>query len=607
MPRAWLPFLLSSLLLPMPWLHAQADAEVVRRPTFARVETNAGEPLAGAVVTFAGGLPHLGVDAGPRDVLQVQTDARGRAQAKLLPGLCYVVWAVGPADERGERAATAPYGWFGAGALVSLRANEPIPALRVAVRGAEAWSSQGPLRYFAMTSMPGAEIEIVPTADGELVMPLDPIVAIEVRTARDEKLWFQAPAADVVIPPPTKVVVRARDEAGAPLPGALVRQRVGRLAPWRVDSLTGVNEDRWRELGRTDAEGRCVVEVPYAGNPLKEANSTDVLLFVGAPGRPSVAGGAYRRGLLVDDRKVPSIEGDELPFTCRPVPPLAGSVGRVPAGSIVHLAAVCKVYFERNSYQHDPRSFHATVGADGAFAFDDVPAEVHSCRFSLVRGDGLMIDLPTFPALRGRELPSDLAVGSPGLSPESFADVTVQVVETGGGPARGVVAVLAPAERPGVLLRDSAQRIALDARGASKLRLQPGKWIVMAFTESGWAASAYEFVAGANEVALAMQPTARMRIEARDAEGKPIAGAHVEMRGTSMRGTNDPVQSMLQGLRSQWTTQWSQLRTDAQGRLVIPFVPVEGVLQKLGLRWRGGGSAEFVLEASEDWAVVGPR
>src|SRR5688572_10459888 len=90
---------------------AQERVEVTAQPTFARVETIGGEPLADAIVTFAGCLPHAGADAGPLDVKQVQTDARGRARAHLQPNLCYVAWAVGPAAADGRCEVTPVRGW----------------------------------------------------------------------------------------------------------------------------------------------------------------------------------------------------------------------------------------------------------------------------------------------------------------------------------------------------------------------------------------------------------------------------------------------------------------------------------------------------------------
>ncbi len=586
-------------------LPAQADnAEAVRRPTFARVEDEKGEPLANAVVTFAGCMPHLGITVGPKDVWQVQTDARGRAQAKLQPGLCYVAWAVGPADAAGRAATSRVHGWFGAGSLLTLKCGEVQAPRRLPLSGVEAWQAKAPLRFVAWTSMPGNEIVLTPTAASELVLPMDPVQTIEVQAADGTPLYHVlATTSAVVLPPPQTVRLRAKDEHGAPLALARVRQRVGRLQTWRQDSLGSVANDRWRELGVTDASGLCVIEVPYATNPLQKQSQDSLLLFVGAPGRPSVAGGVFNGALFVNDRK-DKVDGDELPFTCKAVEPLAGDLGHVPAGTVVHLAGVCKMFMERTSYMHDARAFAVPVGADGKFVLEDVPAELHSCRLTLVPPEGSSRPLPMFASVLGRELPPELATGRSVLVAEGLADLKVQFLDANNGPARGLVAFLAPAGARGVLLRDSTIRFPLDGRGSAALRLAPGRWVVMAYSDAGTAAQVLELEAGDKNVVLAMKANPVMRVELRDANGKPVVGATVLARGTTTRGTNDPLQSILQNLRDLWVRRWTELRTDAAGRVEIPFVEVEGVTQRLGLLWDGGKTPDLTLEASADWIVV---
>jgi len=86
-----------------------------------------------------------------------------------------------------------------------------------------------------------------------------------------------------------------------------------------------------------------------------------------------------------------------------------------------------------------------------------------------------------------------------------------------------------------------------------------------------------------------------------------IPDAQVETRGTKTKGTGDALQSILQNLHPQMQAQWNLLRTDAEGRIVIPFVPVTGVTRTLALKWEGGRSTDFPLEAGVDWLVVHPR
>jgi len=606
------PFVLAAVAAVVCSVRLPAQTGGQRRPTFARAETAAGAPLAGAVVTFAGRVPHLGVDVADKDIVQVATDVRGRAQAKLLPGLCYTAWVAGPAAADGRVAVSSPHAWFSAGALVSLRTGEPEAPRRLQLRGLDAWSSRGPLQFHLLFMSPGPELPLA-IENGELLVPPGPLAAIEVRTAQGEPLWHALGADGVfVVPPPRRVRVQVVDDNGVPLASALLRHRVGRLVPWRLDNFGGVVEDRWRDLGRTGADGRTEVEVPYAGDPLREQQHGDLVLFAAVAGRPAVAGGVFQRGLYRNDHLVTASAGpiDELQFVCRPVPPLSGNIGPVPAGSFVNLAAVCKFFVETTSFRHDARSFTAPVAADGSFTFTDLPAELHSARLSLVSGgeafDGPM-SMPMFQTLPGRELPALVAgAAGPGLIGEAVADLRLVVTDAGGGPARGTVAFVAPAEPRGVLLRDSVVRVPLDQGGAATLRLCPGAWVVMAATDSGYVAEQLALTAGGHGRQLRMQPMRQLRVELRDDQGRPIAGAQLQSRGTTTRGSDDPLQSMLQGLRNQQRGLWASLRTDAEGRVVIPFVPIDGVVQKMELHWAGRRSEEFVLNAAEDGLLVRP-
>lgn len=579
-----------------------------RRATFVRVEAADGAPLAGATVTFAGNMPHLVGAGGPTDVQRVQTDPRGRAQAKLLPGLCYVAWAVGAPDGEGRAAFSQPSAWLAAGGVQTLRTVERGEARVVRVAGAEAWAHRGPLRFCLVASLPGPEDEVAPGADGALTIPPGPTAWLEVRTADGAPLWWATPRGDEIqLPPPRALRVLAQDEKGAPIAGATVRHRVARRQSWGIDGLGTVVEDRWRALGVTGADGTLAVEAPYAADPLQDQKHGDLLFFVGAPGRPSVAGGVASGDFFADDRKATPPTAGPLAFTLRPAPPLAGALGKAAAGAEVHLAAVCKLFLDRGSYRHDARGYRAVVAADGTFAFDDVPTEVHALRLSVVPVGGAG-PAPMFPTMRARELPPEVApdANAPTKEP-AYADVTLRLADARGGPARGLVGYLVPAGQQGVFVRDSAVRVPLDSRGEAQLRLAPGKWVAIAVSADGYCAEVFDWTAGRVETALTMREQPRMRLQLKGLDGVPVAGATVTTRGTSTRGTSDPLQSALQQLRHFSNRQWSDLRTDAEGRIELPFVPVDGVSVRLALTWDGGSSADFVLEAADDWALVQPK
>jgi len=522
--------------------------------------------------------------------------------ARLHPGLCYVAWANGPKAD-GKRAASAVRGYFAAGAMFDLVCGEPQPIATCKLLGEDKWQHVGALRFFAMTSMPGTDIELHRAEDGSFELPGKPFDVFEVRLPDGQALWHSRIHSELSLPPPQEIKVRALDREGTPIVGAKVRHRVGRLSSWRLDGLRSVGEDRMRLLGVTDAEGFCSVQVPYASNPLKEGRD-DLLLFVEADGCPSVAGGIWSRSSYVSDRKVVKFEGDVLEFECAKVEPLRGVLPEAPAGSIAHIAAVCKLHLQRNSYLHDARVFTAEVSADGTFVFDDVPAELHSSRLSFITPSGSTWQPPVFAPEANRDLPVELLPRPSGAPlPTELIPMELAVAGPSGGPARGAVAFLSSGDRHGILLRDSLLRVALDERGSARLRLVPGSWVVVVMTKDGFCGEELQLDMRNQKAKIALKPLAAMTVTLRDELGKPVAGATVRSRGTSTRGTNDPVSSILQGLSSTTNTRWKRLRTDEAGVVTIPFVPVEGVRQRVELRWRGGRSEEFVLLDGEKLTI----
>lgn len=591
-PSPWMILLPAALAL-----LARSAAAQQLRPTFCEVVDEAGAAVAGAEVTLVGGRPELSADLQEVHVVEVATGKRGRVLARLRPGLCYVAWAKGPVVDA-QRASAAVVGYFAAGAMIQLRCGAPAPIQTCRVTGADAWSDGPSLRYYAITRIPGTEREVTLDEDGCFDAPGAPFDHLEVRLPDGQPLW-SAPIQDLLeVPPPQRVRVRAVDERGRPLAGAVVSHRVTRRSSWRVDGLRSVGEERMRQLGVADADGLCDVIVPYDGDPLQRPDE-NLLLFVSAPERPPVAGGVWNRGYYVSDRKVAAIEGDELRFDCPAVAPLRGAVPGAPRGTVAHLSAICKLHLQRNSYLHDARVFTADVQPDGSFAFVDVPLELHSCRLAFLPPAGSDWQPPVYPPEARRTLPDDVVVRLDSEDPLGFGELRLQVLDATGGPARGAVALLSSAERSGVLLRDSVLRVPLDERGQARLRAQPGRWVVVVVTADGFGGEPVEVGAAGGAFEMQLRPLARTQVTLLDERGAPVPGARVRSRGTSTRGTNDPVRSTLQGLRVTTQMQWGALRTDERGRVEIPFVPVEGVRQRVELRWEGGRSEEFELEVEQ--------
>jgi hypothetical protein len=566
------------------------------RPTFALVKDAKGEPLAGATVTFAGCLPHVGVEYGPADVQHVESDERGRARARLRADLCYVAWATGPASVDGSRVLSGGTGYFSAGALLELRCDEVVQPRRVAVTGLDAWDGVGPLRFTAFTPSPGAEFDVSLTA-GRLELPIAPDLTLAVWTADGQPLWqTKELGGEVALPPPQRVSVRVVDEKGAPFAGAVVRQRVLSRRGWAFARAGNPGGHVFREFGVADANGAIVGDVCHAADLREEPKGGDMLLFASAPGRPDVVGGLAHGSFFVDDHKVDKLP-DELLFTMRPVEPLVGNLGSVPEGTVAVLLAVCKLHVG-GGYIHDPRVLETTVAKGGFVTFDAVPEDVHACRLVLLPTGGAQ---PLLPVTMGRSLPETASTAA------ACPAVELQVLDPTGGPARGAVAFAVPRVAGGALSRDAALFLPLDPGGRASARLAPGSWGLAVVTDSGWAATWFDVGSDDIAVELAMQSLAYARIRVRDAAGKPVVGARVHWRGVSMRGKREPAQALLQALQYAAAPRWDALRTDADGCVDVRYMPVPHSYVRLQLQWPEGETDIVELEPAETLLELGPK
>lgn len=568
-----------------------------RKWTFARVVDGDGAALGGLEVTFAGGNPQL-VEAVQRsDVVVVQSDARGRVRARLRPDLCYVAWATGPYPEADHIWSAGPHGYFAAGAMFDLSCR-PVPTRRLVLGGVEAWQDRGPLRYAVVTPHPGSEIEIEPDQNGELTLPPIAGAMFEVAGADGEPLWSEALGNVTAIPPPQAVRVRAVDENGDPIAGAIIRHRVGRRSCWRVDGISRRGIYRFREVGVTDADGRATVIVPYLSHPLRQPASAEMILLASAPGRAVVAGGSYGKVVYKNENKVEDYDAEELVFELPSVAPIGLAKGLFPPGTVAQLTAICKLRMSANGYMHDPRTFVAVADDSGTLAFGQVPDDIHSLHMFLRLEDAA---LPiVFPALVGRAIPLALKPGDERSLTARLGGIHLRIRDENGGPARGAIAYVVPAAARGTLQRSSLHHFPLDATGRCSLGAAPGDWVVVVLTDSGYVSEPISVQREQLELDLQLQPMPRMQLRVSDLEGNPAAGARVRITGSRTRAVRDPRFAALEMFSRQVLARWEGLRSDAGGLLSLPILPVPGVTRRARLTRGGDHSDEFDIEAGDE-------
>lgn len=589
---------------------AQARPADGREPTFVRVVDGARAPLAGAAVTFVGNLPE--VESGPVDRVVVASDARGRAMARLRTDLCYSAWAVGPAAASGVAAVSPIEGLFSAGAMLELACDDDLAPQLVRLEGLEPWQQRGPFSLHVLGWNPAADFEVA-TVEGGWLLPPSPlckqvqigVMTLELRTADGQPLlWFQGDRGNLLVPPPQDMDLVAVDEKGKPLAGVAMRQRVGQLQPWRLDGYGGATRSAWRTLGQTDAEGRLRVQVPGSVDPLRAPGGMEVLVFGAAPGRVQVVGGVRHSNVYENDRRVDKFEGQVLRFAMAPSPPLVGRCAGLPAGTMANLLGVAKLWSSDNGFMHDHRSWCVPVAEDGSFRFEGLPADLYSARVSFWHPT-LQLRAPMLQAEGVRKLPE--AVRADASAAPAFAEVEVRVTDAHGGPARGAVLQLGPGNRGGTQLRYSIARVPLDTSGTARILVPPGPLALLATGTGGFVGQLVDVPAGAFRCDLQMKAFASMQVRFLGHDDQPIIGASPRVTRATTRGSSDPVGGLLQGMESNMRWRMTQLHTDAEGRLSIPFVPIEGITLQLTLNGAQGASPPFELEVSGEEIELRPK
>ncbi len=209
-----------------------------RQPAFLNVIDTNGKPVAAAkVMCFA--LPPVPAD-GDCDVLDVESDERGRAVVKLLADRIYSGFAVKRSSEARTRCSDID-DYVIAGGEHALRIVRECPSKPSVFEGADAWRDCGPLsvRVFPVAR----NVLLLPLVDG-CMPPMPDFGGAVVTDAKGEVLYMQRgpgrlrvalpgvpePAeVRLALPPPQPLPVRVRDSEGKPLTNV-------ELCPCRVRS-----------------------------------------------------------------------------------------------------------------------------------------------------------------------------------------------------------------------------------------------------------------------------------------------------------------------------------------------------------------------------------
>lgn len=564
-----------------------------RRALLGRVLDAAGQPLADATVTLVRSEPGaIGlVDA---DTVTASSDRSGWFKANLLLGALYDGWVTGP-EHDGLASVSGAQRALVAGGICELRCGEPVGHPTLQVDGLAAWHARDPLTFelFADERTPLA-VPLQLDQDGKAVLPILPRTrhALAVHVADGGLLaWLDfgegGGAVQLAIEPPVGVPVQALDEAGKPVAGASIRQRVCQIAMSGPFDVFGTPQrSMWRDLGSTGAEGKLVVQVPLLGDPFGDGQKPQLVLCAGKDGytdsHSGWMGGPFRDGLrLDDDGKVTQVE-----FVLHAADPAKGQLllapGKPLAGVHVRLTAICKVA-RNNGWSHLPRVFDVVTDAQGGYAVPQLPPDGYNLEILVATPAALLEPLadgrrPVRPALAPL-LPQQNGhpAALPTIDLRETAEVALRVVDQTMGPARGAWGVAFALDGrqdyiPGAL-RPS---FAVDPAGRADLRLTAGRWLICCLGQDGFESTIVETSQPEPLLTIALRPLATMQLHVVDGDGKPIAGARIERVGRQSRGRAAPDDDLLQRLQDAVEGHLQgQQRSDTEGRLLVRVLPTD--------------------------------
>lgn len=557
-----------------------------RQAAFVRVLGGDGQPVVGAKVTCVGPPAAFDVDA-VADVVEVSTDARGRAQPRLVPQRRYAAFASAPRVGGGHEVSVVRAG-VSSGQECVLQFATQRPPTRVVIEGQEAWGDRGPLHCFLrLQECPGLAIAL---PNGELP-PLPSGHVIEVRDRGGQPLWSSVGLAATTLrdggdllaatlPPPQPLGVRVVDATGRPVADAVLWQAIeGTPRRLRAHPLELLPLPTWRELGRTNAEGRCTVSLAVG---VRDGRVTDDLCIEAR--RDGFASG--RAGMIANQSAFSGAVAITPADGVLPITMAAPEPIRVhpPASYSMVVRGVTRGATARSG-QEGP--VVVQTGADGKARLP-LPRDLAANRLAWIRaGDGP-------PGLSVVELEPQ---GSFVVAP--LRELRLKITDSFGGPARGQVVTVS------ALTRDpfgcEVPMIA-DPAGKLPLRVGRGDWFV--WCQDG-ASAAWRLIEDGTDdidVALAMQPLPSVRLRVVDGRGQVRPGLAVNLVSSGYGEVSvkpSAEQRCLTVRQLLWFHELArEATTDAQGMLVIPALLPEASLRfvfDLGPDPQGKPSQRIVL------------
>lgn len=559
-------------VLPLPPARAQQEraAAEVRTPLVGRAVDAGGQPVANAQVTLVWSPPG-GADAGAPEVVEVESDARGRFIARLRPQEFYSGWAireVAPGVYRSSRV----HDDLAPGGDCELVVDRAVARPLVSVFEPGFWAELGPLRCEVATSANHVIFHPVPA--GEPAPPLPDIARALVRTADGGALcqieldspWGGVHHGDedggirLRLPLPIETGLLVIDEDGEPVQGATVLHPAQRTAGGGNgvppgSALRRVGNRLWRRAGVTDANG-----VARVTTPLRDGEQWALLVRHPGMAESVVARTWAQAGVANVDGRTALMKDGGFEVTMRPATRLRVTAGGEPSpGAEVMLTA----------------KYHGALLLDRAFAGATdargecelpLPLDPFESMLHVRIGPGAPWQVRRV-ALNGELVRLDLS---------SQRRLSLQVLDETGGPARGLVGVLVAQGS----FKASSQRavVSTDQAGRIERGIGPDGWLVFLAGDRHWVAHEVPSVRRAGEHAdyvetLTCEAVGAREFEITNAAGRPVANCRPRYvfvsHGQPLLA--DRPRELKTVLDDVLTREARRHRSDERGRLRIPF------------------------------------
>jgi len=530
-----------------------------RRALHGQVVDGKGEPLAGARVRLCW-TPVGWPASGAADRVEVESDARGRFVARLVPQQAYSGYVL-KQHAQGTLASAAVAG-LAAGQTVTLQADREVAAARVMLRSQGEWPVPQPLQLEVATA--AACPWFVPVVDG-MAPPLpQPWLAL-VRDASGDALWLGplAPAGQdqvAVLPTPCRVDLVLRGVGGKPLAGATALVLMGSA----VDSLEGagwfqaVPARIWRPLGKSDQHGvlqTCMVDDPSGASAL----------VVAAPGYAELQVLRSATGQIVLDGPPPTRIDQPAVLDLLPAARLQlHQQGRPVANAAVVVSAT-------SSVRHRDRTAELHTDALGEVELPLAVPPVESLLHVQVAEGPWQYRRITWAA--GHTTTVDLA---------AQRSLSVQCVRPDGGPASGFVGVLVAAGSH--LAARHQVAIATDQGGRLLRTVGPDAWALLLTDGDSYATfevPRYDAaVALPPRVELAAKPFQRIAVTVEGGPNQPLAGAIWQWQGLMFRSVSQGTPRFHLARIEQYLMERLAMEraSDARGRLVLRLTSRENAV-----------------------------